>query len=86
MTARAAPDPGAALRQCLREAGREADTLVVAFSGGLDSTVLLHAAAREFSASRVVAAHVDLARLGGVCVAVRIRGCSAKTGLRCYSS
>ncbi|MCL4747407.1 MAG: tRNA lysidine(34) synthetase TilS, partial [Burkholderiaceae bacterium] len=32
--------------------------LVVAFSGGLDSTVLLHAAARVLGADRIVAAHV----------------------------
>jgi len=33
--------------------------LVIAFSGGLDSTVLLHAAVRALGAESVVAAHVD---------------------------
>ncbi|MEI6547359.1 MAG: ATP-binding protein, partial [Burkholderiales bacterium] len=33
--------------------------LVIAFSGGLDSTVLLHAAVRALGAEVIVAAHVD---------------------------
>ena len=36
-----------------------AHPLVIAFSGGLDSTVLLHAAVRALGAELIVAAHVD---------------------------
>jgi tRNA(Ile)-lysidine synthase len=47
-----------ALSEALREADSLAGPFAVAFSGGLDSTVLLHAAARSLGAQRVLALHV----------------------------
>lgn len=58
MTA-ARPDPVAALHRCITDAGKTSDTLVIAYSGGFDSSVLLHAAVRAVGAQCLVAAHVD---------------------------
>jgi tRNA(Ile)-lysidine synthase len=47
-----------ALSEALRETGCVAGPFAVAFSGGLDSTVLLHGAVRAVGAQRVLALHV----------------------------
>ena len=53
--------PEDALQRCVREAACAADAnrIWVAFSGGIDSTVLLHLASGCFSRDRVFAVHVN---------------------------
>ena len=55
---KAEPDPVEAVRAALAPLGASA-RVAVAFSGGLDSTVLLHAAARVVPIGRLLAFHVD---------------------------
>jgi len=55
---RAEPGPVEAVRTALAPLGPSA-RVAIAFSGGLDSTVLLHAAARALPVGRLVACHVD---------------------------